>query len=305
MTKSAMHPLFLLAFAALAQADGTVSWQQVGGTLQATPTLKGLVGQGYETPAPAGPGSQVQSGFLAHPLLVAHAPFVVSGLTDLERIEGYGRTAIPLDSVFSDIDGDALAYSAIDSGTGTVSSIHGDTLFLSGQAAVSGTSRIVVQATDGSDTAGDTFLVVATRTTALAGRGPIAKKSTELSVSVPRPLAFPAVGPGPGHLGIAPGASDELSVDVLLSGASRVSVSIFDNLGSPVISFDRDVASGDLRNLERTPDGRQILPITWNLRSAGGTAVPAGVYLWKIEVGTSDGRKLQTIKRLGVKEKKR
>lgn len=298
--------LLTMALSSLTLADATIAWQQVGGSLGSTTTLKGIVGQGFETPAPAGSGAQIQSGFLAHPLLANNAPFVVSGLPDLEQIEGFGKVAILLDTTFSDIDGDQLTFSFVDSGAGTSTSIQGDSLVLSGQAGISGTSRIIVLATDGSDTARDTFRVTASRLSALGARPAAGKKSTLLSVSAPKVLASSATGPGTGRLGDPsdPEAREGLSVRIALPSVAHVSVSIFDNLGTPVISFSQSIEASDLQRLERTTDGRQILTVAWNLRSNNGIAVPAGVYLWKIDVTTKDGQKLQTYKRLGVKETK-
>ena len=81
-----------------------------------------------------------------------------------------------------------------------------------------------------------------------------------------------------------------------------MAVSIYDNLGALVISFERDIAQGDLNALRSTGDGRWILPVSWNLRSGNGIAVPTGVYLWKIDIQTVDGQKLQTVKKLGIHE---
>jgi len=292
----------LAALPALVGAAGIVSWQEVGGFLSTSATFKGIAGQGYETPPTASAGARIQSGFLAHPLLLNNAPFVVSGLPDLEKSEGFGKVAILLDAVFADIDGDSLSYSSSDSGTSAVASVHGDSLLLSGMAGISGTSRIIVLATDGSDTARDTFRV-ATATDALVAKPEAIEKSTELSVVIPNALASPVRGTGPGRLGIGAvsDGSEGLSTDILLPGTASVSVSIFDNLGNPVISFTKDVGAAVLWGLERTPDGRWILPVGWNLRSSGGTAVPSGVYLWKIEAVCEDGQKLEAVKRLGVK----
>lgn len=292
-----------IALATFAWAQSSVTWQQAGGSFQSTSALKGIVGQGYGTPVATAPSGEIRSGFLAHPLLVNNGPFVVSGLRDLEKPEGFGRISILLDTVFSDIDGDTLTYSVADSGTAAVASIHGDTLLLSGTAGVSGTARIFVLATDGSDTASDTFRVAARSTDALVARPAGVRKSTELSVSIPKALASPAIGTGKGRLEIGSVAdgSDGLSVNVLLPGAASVSVSIFDNLGTPVIAVAQDIGAARLRGLDRTSDSRWILPVSWNLRASDGAAVPVGVYLWKIGVVAADGQKLETVRRLGVK----
>jgi len=139
-------------------------------------------------------------------------------------------------------------------------------------------------------------------TDALAVRPVAAKKSTELSVSIPKALAAPAQGTGSGLLGIGAisDGTNGLSVNVLLPGAASVSVNIFDNLGNPVISFAQDVDASQLWGLDKTSDSRWILPVSWNLRASNGIAVQTGVYLWKIDVLTTDGQKLETVKKLGV-----
>lgn len=295
--------LSLLALTGLAIPDGTIAWQQVGGSLSSSATFKGIVAQGYETPMIVNTNGQIQSGFLVHPLLVNNSPFVVSGVPDLEKPAGFDKFAIVLDTVFSDIDGDSLAYSTLDSGTGTIATVHGDSLLFSGVANVSGTSRIIVLATDGSDTAKDTFRLVTTPPDALVLRPVPVRKSTELAVSIHKALAASVQGAGAGQLGIGSisEGTEGLSVDVLLPGAASVSVCIFDNLGNPVISFAQDLGASQVRGLDRASDGRWLLPVSWNLRSSDGTAVPTGVYLWKIEVVALDGQKLETVKRLGVK----
>lgn len=78
-------------------------------------------------------------------------------------------------------------------------------------------------------------------------------------------------------------------------------VSIFDHLGSPVISWSRDVTVFDVRQLATSGDGRAVLPVRWNLRTSDGQPVPSGVYLWKIVVFGIDGQKLETVKKMGVK----
>ena len=91
------------------------------------------------------------------------------------------------------------------------------------------------------------------------------------------------------------------SVEILLPDAGTVSVYIFDLLGTPVISWSEAVDSSALANLDATNDGRHVATLSWNLRAANGVAVPAGVYLWKIEVNTASGQKLETVQKLGVK----
>ena len=126
--------------------------------------------------------------------------------------------------------------------------------------------------------------------------------SSELGVKVDRVMASMARGSGAGSLG-GTGCRDNdcQAVEVVLPAPSRISVAIFDNLGNAVISLQEDIDGIRYRNLQPTMDGRKLLPVAWNLRSAMGSAVQPGVYLWKMEVVTEDGRKWETIKRLGVK----
>jgi hypothetical protein len=149
---------------------------------------------------------------------------------------------------------------------------------------------------------GALFRIIDTGTTSLAvpvGKVPV---SHELSANIARSFGSIAQGVGAARIGTCTGSDGaSQSVDVVLPGAASVLVSIFDNLGTPVISWNRDVASYDLANLDATGDGRWVLPVAWNARAANGEAVPAGVYLWKIVVRTEDGQKLEIVKKLGVK----
>jgi len=79
-----------------------------------------------------------------------------------------------------------------------------------------------------------------------------------------------------------------------------VSVAIFDQLGTPVISFDKEIGLVELRSLAPTGDGRYLLPLVWNLRASDGQAVGAGVYLWRIKVRSTDGQLLEAIRRMGI-----
>ena len=141
-------------------------------------------------------------------------------------------------------------------------------------------------------------------TTALALRPTQHAVSHELATNVGQAFAKPAMGSGRAALGtgVVPDGENSLTVDLVLPGPGEVAVSIYDNLGSLVISLDRDIAQGDLNSLQPTGDGRWILPVSWNLRSGNGIAVPTGVYLWKIDIQTVDGQKLQTVKKLGIHE---
>ncbi len=114
-----------------------------------------------------------------------------------------------------------------------------------------------------------------------------------------------SIGRLDGRLGLgSDGAGEDgndLSVNILLPETGSVFVNIFDNLGSPVISWNRTLSESDINGLTLTQDRRRIAPITWNLRAADGRAVPEGVYLWKVRVITTSGQKLENVFHLGVK----
>jgi len=163
----------------------------------------------------------------------------------------------------------------------------------------------------GSLSAGSNYAVAFTgadlfirQSTALAAT-PVSRfaPSHTLATNIGQAFAPPAIGSGRAELGSGAVSSGEnaQTVDILLTGPGSVSVAIYDNLGSLVISFTRDIAWLDLNGLEATADGRWILPLAWNLRAQNGIAVPTGVYLWKIDVQTLDGQKLDEVKKLGVR----
>lgn len=302
MTRIVKFSALLLAACGLSGAAGEVSWQQVGGSLQVDPGLKGIVGQGYTTPVLDDGTTTVQGGFLAHPLLVNNAPFVISNLPDLKAAPGFAAMTVNLDTVFADFEG-PLSYAVSVTGLGTSADVSGSTLMLSGSNGASGPATVVVSATDGTYSVSDTFSV---RTEASVGikTGPIKTPVVrELGVGLPRIFASQATGTGEGILGTAGALGDaqSLSVNLLLPRAGTISVHIFDQIGTPVISLERMVNVEELARLEPSGDGRRVLPVTWNLRAQNGAAVGAGVYLWKIEMKTVDGQKLESVKRLGVK----
>lgn len=292
----------ILGLASLGQAQGVVTWQQVGGSLQVNPGLKGLVAQAHTTPAPGEGVGGVQSGFLAHTMFVNNAPFVVSPLADLSLPSGFPERLLDLDTIFADFDG-SISYSVLASGAGTSANVSGSLLRIAGDDGVSGEAQVIVRASDGTFTTSDTFVVTTTPATGIASRSPSPRVVRELAVGLPRVFAAQVSGAGRGELGTASTADDahSLAVNLLLPSAGTISVYIFDHLGTLVISMDNSVTESDLRRLRPSDDGRRILPVTWNLRASNGAGVAAGVYLWKIEMRTVDGQKLESVKRLGVK----
>ena len=138
-------------------------------------------------------------------------------------------------------------------------------------------------------------------TTSLAVRAPVHPVSHELGVNTARSFGSRVRGMGSARIGTGIDATDAQTVDVVLPGAATVAVSIFDNLGAPVISWSRDLSAWEVHQFDRTADGRWVLPVSWNARASDGSAVSAGVYLWKIVVRTEDGRKLEMVKKTGVR----
>ncbi|MEN9355674.1 MAG: domain type [Fibrobacterota bacterium] len=133
-------------------------------------------------------------------------------------------------------------------------------------------------------------------------RRPVSKL---LEARVPGTFARPSLNGGRGDVGLnMPGCDPYtcLSVDVLLPQSGEVSVSIYDNLGVPVILWSQVVSDVELASLPKTEDGRHVARLTWNLRSESGRAVPEGVYLWKLEARLKDGTKLENVYKLGVKK---
>ncbi|MEN9353992.1 MAG: hypothetical protein RL318_1317 [Fibrobacterota bacterium] len=293
----------LLAIAALpALAQTNLDWQQVGGSLGVVPTSKGIAGQGYDTPLMAGGEVQVQGGFLAHRLMINHAPFLVSGLADLDENTGFMPVKIPLASHFADLDGESLRYSVTLDGKATTATISHDTLTLSGAGGFSGTVSIVLNAQDESRSVADTFNVVV-RPSVGIHTAPRQSTSKFLNARVPKIFASTVTGLGDGTLknSACKETEDCLSLELLLPGAASVSLSIFDQIGTPVIALDQNVTKGDLAALAPSGDGRFLYPVTWNLRAGNGQPVAAGVYLWKIKVRTTTGQVLETIHRMGVR----
>lgn len=293
---------FLLASLASGETSGTtVTWQQAGGSFQSSPTLKGIVAQGYETPVASTATGEIRSGFLTHPLFLNQGPFVSSPLADQTLRQGSDATVLDLSSVFTSWEGNELIYS-VSGGAGIAAArITGSKLALTGQS--SGSATLVVTASDGALSAQDTFEVEVERATSIAPRPANAPKSGLLAASIAHPMASVAQGAGRAFLDIDGNCPADgcLSLEFSLPGPASVQVSIFDNLGTPVIAWTREFGAWDLNRMGRSPEGRSSVTLNWNLRASDGTAVAPGVYLWKVKALTQDGQKLETIKRMGVK----
>ena len=292
----------LLASLASGETSGTtVTWQQAGGSFASSPALKGIVAQGYENPVASTGSGEIRSGFLIHPLFLNQGPFVSSPLADQTLRLGSDATILDLSSVFTSWEGNELIYS-VSGGAGIASAqITGSKLALTGQA--SGSATLVVTASDGTLSVQDTFAVRVEGSTTLASRPGVPVKSGALAASIAHPMASVAQGSGRASLDVDGNCLSDncLSLAISLPGPASVRVSIFDNLGTPVIAWTRDFGIWDLNRMGRSPDGGASVTLNWNLRASDGAAVAPGVYLWKVQALTQDGQKLESIKRMGVK----
>jgi len=147
-------------------------------------------------------------------------------------------------------------------------------------------------------------LAIASPPTGISSLNPLRLHTLgSLDLSAARILPSAAQGIASAQLGLS--SCQEVdgcqSVGILLPEAGTISVHIFDLLGTPVISWSQSVDSSTLATLDATNDGRRVATLSWNLRAGNGVAVPAGVYLWKIEVETTSGQKLETVKKLGLR----
>ena len=293
-----------LSLASLAVAQTTVAWSQVGGTLVKTSTIAGIAGQGYETAPVKGSGAQIQSGFLVHPQLRTSVPFVVAPIVDRNVNPNFAPIRIALKDVFADLDGDVLQFQQSALGASVSARIVNDTLVVSSVANGSGATRYTVTASDGTNIGTTTFQVYVETDVAIRAPGGVRKLDGNLDARVPHVFAQVAQGTASGRLGTGGECHDGncLTTEILLPGPASISVSIFDNVGTPVIAWSDDIQSRTLSGIAPDADGRRAVAVTWNLRSSDGQAVPAGVYLWKIVAQTPDGRKLETVRRLGVKK---
>lgn len=87
---------------------------------------------------------------------------------------------------------------------------------------------------------------------------------------------------------------------VLLPSAAMLDVQIFDQIGTPVIAWNRVLTGTEFTGLEQGTDGRRSLALSWNLHSSSGSQVASGVYLWKVRVVREDGRETNALLKMGV-----
>lgn len=187
------------------------------------------------------------------------------------------------------VTGDAL--------TGALARAPGDTVghYAIGQGTLTAGSNYALAFVPG------TFVIRSNPTTAIEGNNPMRIRTLgTLGASAFRKLPAMASGPAAPTLGLNSVASEAQSLSLLLPAPATVSVDIFDLLGVPVISWNAKIDEATWKGLQEAEGGR-VATISWNLRAENGTAVPAGVYLWKVKATTADGQQLETVKRMGVK----
>jgi hypothetical protein len=286
-----------VALAAVASPATTIEWQRLGGTHAATTEARSVAGGAFATPNPES-GAGVASGFLTHPYLVNSDPFLVGALPDLRLTRGASHPGIQLDTVLVDLDGDTLVQSVRSGLLGA--SIEDGVLRL--ETMVVGKHSVVVQASDGRFTTADTFQVEILASTSIERRRPSLGASAPTSLRIPRFLAVRSQVDGTGSLESACDDDGCLTMDILLPGPGRIEVHILDNLGTPVMDFQRRIDAPSFAKLSRDESNRAVVPLSWNLRSGEGRAVATGVYLWRIRVVTDAGEEFETIRRLGVRE---
>lgn len=294
-----------LAVVAFAASLASAQWDQSGATLSRSPTHAGDVGAGYQAQASQGGGLRLQSGFLAHRTFHLNTPFVVADLEDRRMFPGGTSLRIALADVFADLDGDTLRFDPSVEGSSVSATIVHDSLVLTPSADATGLSTISVTARDGDGSVSSTFTVNVEPSTSVQRRAVPASRNTALDARVHGAFAPIASGTSPARLGRESRSEQEptLGVDILLPGPAKVSVAIFDNMGIPVISWSEDITARGLAGVVAEPDGRKPVQVTWNLRASDGRAVPAGVYLWRIVAKTASGEELETVRRLGVRER--
>lgn len=294
-----------MATIALAASFAAAQWDQSGAGLSATPTHAGNVGAGYQAVASQGGGLRLQSGFLAHRTFHINTPFVVAALEDQRMLPGATPLRIALSGVFGELDGDSLRFEASVDGSSIAATIVRDSLVIAPVAGIPGLSMVSVRALDGDGAAASSFAVRVEPSTAVTRRTEPVTRNVALDARVHGAFAPMADGTDPGQLGRESRLDKErtLGVDILLPGPAKVSVAIYDNMGIPVISWSEDITARGLAGIVAEPDGRKPVAVTWNLRTPDGRPVPSGVYLWKIQAVTESGQELETVRRLGVRNR--
>lgn len=130
-------------------------------------------------------------------------------------------------------------------------------------------------------------------------------RSTELQIRVHAALA--RIQPG-WQLGVIGRNLSECqieggctSIEVRGGGLETVRIHIFDHQGTHVIDGNWNTHADEFRPSSRMEEGDAGMRFEWNLRARDGRIVVPGVYLWKVEARTKDGRVLEEILKTGVR----
>lgn len=127
----------------------------------------------------------------------------------------------------------------------------------------------------------------------------------ELQAFVVKALGKISADSRAGILGVRVPGCDEgdqcVSIELRASVPLVVSISIFDHQGTHVIEWDDEISADKMREFSQALDGSRRVPIQWNMHSANGVPVGSGVYLWKVELNSVDGRVLKSVLKTGGK----
>lgn len=267
------------------------------------------------TASQAGGGSNLAAASMSRSLTIAPRKLSLAGLKAWDKsYDGTVAARVGLDSLEGVVMGDSVRVVLggarfIDATVGLNKPVTMDAPTLAGAAAanyqlgaVPSLSASIV-ASIGTGNSGDVARntnnnkVLASGMEATTGR-------LELAVAVPSNFASAAQGGGAYSLAMGAGCFGQgscLEADVFLPGAAEVTVSIYDNLGTSLITASHSVSAAELAGLEERVDGSRVLPLSWNLRASNGAAAAPGVYLWHLKATTANGQELETTRKMGIR----
>jgi len=267
------------------------------------------------TASQAGGGSNLAAASMSRSLTIAPRKLSLAGLKAWDKsYDGTVAARVGLDSLEGVVMGDSVRVVLggarfIDATVGLNKPVTMDAPTLAGAAAanyqlgaVPSLSASIV-ASIGTGNSGDVARntnnnkVLASGMEATTGR-------LELAVGVPSNFANAAQGGGAYSLAMGAGCFGQgscLEADVFLPGAAEVTVSIYDNLGTSLITASHSVSAAELAGLEERVDGSRVLPLSWNLRASNGAAAAPGVYLWHLKATTANGQELETTRKMGIR----
>jgi len=267
------------------------------------------------TASQAGGGSNLAAASMSRSLTIAPRKLSLAGLKAWDKsYDGTVAARVGLDSLEGVVAGDSVRVVLggarfTDATVGLNKPVTMDAPTLAGAAAanyqlgaVPSLSASIV-ASIGTGNSGDVARntnnnkVLASGMEATTGR-------LELAVAVPSNFASAAQGGGAYSLAMGAGCFGQgscLEADVFLPGAAEVTVSIYDNLGTSLITASHSVSAAELAGLEERVDGSRVLPLSWNLRASNGAAAAPGVYLWHLKATTANGQELETTRKMGIR----